>query len=79
MVSGSDVFGPSGKQVGRIKRNKVFGPNGRYVGTIAGGRLVYRSTDGSSIGSPFARSSRSGAARANRGGSAVWGDEPDIE
>ena len=64
--------------VGRIRGSKVFGTDGRYVGTIVGDRLVYRSTDSAAIGSPFAAANRAGTARANRAGSAIWGDEPDI-
>jgi hypothetical protein len=77
-VSGKSMFGPDGQEVGRISGSKVFGPNGRYVGTIVGDRLVYRSTDSASIGSSFASSRRAGSARANRAGSAIWGDEPNI-
>jgi hypothetical protein len=77
-VSGETVYSRSGQPVGRIKGSKVFGTDGRYVGTIVGERLVYRSTDSASIGSPFAAAHRAGSARANRAGSAIWGDEPDI-
>lgn len=69
-VSGNTVFSRSGIVVGRIKNGKVFGTDGRYVGTIDNDRLVYRSTDSASVGSPFAS--------ANRAGSGIWGDEPDI-
>lgn len=78
LVSGSGVFGPSGTEVGRTRGNKVFGSDGRYVGTIADDRLVYHATDSASIGSAFAPSVRAGTARANRAGSATWGDEPEI-
>lgn len=77
-VSGDIVYSRSGKVVGRIRGERVFGPNGLYVGTIVGDRLVYRSTDGAQIGSPFAASNHAGSARANHAGSAIWGDEPDI-
>ena len=77
-VSGDKVYSRSGKIVGRIKGEKVFGPDGRYVGTIASGRLVYRSTDSTAISSPFSAANRAGTARANRAGSAIWGEEPDI-
>lgn len=77
-VSGETVYSRSGWPVGRIKGNKVFGTDGRYVGTIAGDRLVYRSTDSASISSPFVTASRVGSAKANRAGSAIWGDEPEI-
>lgn len=77
-VSGSTVYSRSGKVVGRIKGEKVFGANGRYVGSIVGDRLVYRSTQSAVISTPFASANRVGSARAQRVGSAIWGDEPDI-
>jgi len=77
-VSGSTVYSRSGHPVGRIRGSKVFGTDGRYVGTIVGDRLVYRSTDSACIGSPFSTANRAGSARANRAGSAIWGDEPNI-
>jgi hypothetical protein len=77
-VSGETVYSRSGQPVGRIRGSKVFGTDGRYVGTIVGDRLVYRSTDSAAIGSPFAAANRAGTARANRAGSAIWGDEPNI-
>jgi len=78
-VSGTSVFSPDGREIGRIRGSKVFGPDGRYVGTIAGDRLVYRSTDSASVASSFAPSHRAGSSRAIRVGSAIWGDEPDID
>jgi hypothetical protein len=77
-VSGETNYSRSGQPVGRIRGSKVFGTDGRYVGTIVGDRLVYRSTDSASIGSPFTAAHRAGSARANRAGSAILGDEPDI-
>lgn len=77
-VSGDTVYSRSGTVVGRISGSKVFGTDGRYVGTIDGDRLVYRSTDSTSISSPFASASRAGSASASAAGSAIWGDEPDI-
>lgn len=77
-VRSDKVFDQSGTQIGRIKGSKVFGPDGRYVGTIVSDRLVYRSTDSASISSPFAPSVGSPSAKARRAGSAVWGDEPQI-
>jgi hypothetical protein len=77
-VRGDKVFSQHGNQIGRIKGSKVFGPDGSYVGTIVSDRLVYRSTDGASIVSPFVPSVGSPTARASRAGSAVWGDEPRI-
>ena len=77
-VSGETVYSRSGTVIGRIRGKKVYGTDGRYVGTITGDRLVYRSTDSASISSPFSAPNRVGSARANRVGSAVWGDEPEI-
>ena len=76
---GDYIYSGSGKVVGRVdSRGRVFRPNGRYVGTIAGDRLVFRSTDSPAIGTPFSVSDRAGSASASEAGSAVWGDEPDI-
>lgn len=77
-VSGETVYSRSGQPVGRIKGNKVYGTNGQYVGTITDDRLVYRSTDSAAISSPFSVANRAGCGMANRGGSGVWGDEPNI-
>jgi hypothetical protein len=77
-VSGQTVYSRSGAVIGRIKGGKVYGTNGRYVGTITSDRLVYRSTESGSVSSPFSAANRAGLARANRAGSAVWGDEPEI-
>ncbi len=77
-VSGETVYSRSGTVIGRIRGKKVYGTDGRYVGTITGDRLVYRSNDSASVSSPFSAANRAGSARANRVGSAVWGDEPEI-
>lgn len=77
-VSDDIVYSRSGQVVGRIKNEKVYGTDGRYVGTIVGDRLVYRSTDSAGISSPFSAATRAGSAKANRAGSAIWGDEPNI-
>ncbi|CCY51126.1 MULTISPECIES: 4-fold beta flower protein [Bacteroides] len=77
-VSGNIVYSKSGKVVGRIQGEKVFGTNGRYVGTIVNDRLVYRSTQSATISSSFTSANRAGTARANRVGTAIWGEEPDI-
>jgi hypothetical protein len=77
-VSGDKIYSRSGRVAGKIKGRKLFGPDGRYVGTIVGDRVVYRSTDSASIGSPFSAASRAGSASANRAGSALWGEEPPI-
>jgi hypothetical protein len=77
-VSGNTVYSRTGRLVGRIKGDKVYGADGRYVGTIIGDRLVYRSTQSAGISSPFSSANRAGTARAQRAGSAIWGNEPDI-
>lgn len=77
-LSGDKIYSASGVPVGRIKGSKAFGPDGRYVGTITGDRLVYRSTDSASIGSPFSVAHRAGSGLANRAASGVWGEEPNI-
>jgi len=77
-VSGDKVYSRSGIIVGRIKGEKVYGPDGRYVGTVVGDRLVYRSTQSATVSSPFSAASRGGSGRADRAGSGIWGDEPDI-
>ena len=64
--------------IGRIQGEKVFGTNGRYVGTIVNDRLVYRSTQSATISSSFTSANRAGTARANRVGTAIWGEAPDI-
>ena len=76
--SGATVYSRSGKLVGRINNEKVYGPNGRYVGTIIGDRLVYRSTDSTSVSSSFVTTNHVGTASANHAGSAIWGEEPNI-
>lgn len=77
-VSGDTVYSKSGKVVGRIYGDKVHGTNGRYVGSIVNDRLVYRSTQSSTVRSSFSASNRGGIGKGNRGGSGIWGDEPNI-
>ena len=77
-VSGDKVFGPNGKQVGRIRGRRVHGPDGRYVGTIVGDRLIHRSTDSAAVSSSFAPAARSSTAAAHRAPRAAWGEEPPI-
>ncbi len=77
-VSGDKVHSSSGKMAGKIKGQKVYGTNGSYVGTIVGDRLVHRSTDSATITAPFASANRGGCAKANKGGAAIWGHEPNI-
>jgi hypothetical protein len=77
-VSSDKVYSASGTIVGRIRGEKVYGPDGQYVGTVVGDRLVYRSSQSGSVSSPFAAAARGGSGKANRGGSGIWGDEPEI-
>jgi len=77
-VSGDKVYSRSGTIVGRIRQDRVYGTDRRYVGTIVGERLVYRSTHCADASSSFSVANRAGSARANRVGSAIWGDEPNI-
>ncbi len=77
--SGCYVFSSSGIVIGQRRGDKVFGPDGRYVGTITEDRLVYRSADSASIGSPFSTANCSGYAAAHAARSAtLLGDEPRI-
>jgi len=77
IVDGDDIFDRSGRHVARRRGDRVYGPDGRYEGTILGDRVVYRSTHSARIGPSFApRASKPGTARADRVGSAMWGDEP---
>ena len=77
-VSGDDLFSGSGEHVARLTGEKAYGPDGRYVGTLVGDRLVYRSTDSATIGSPFARRRLAGSGSAPAAPSALWGEEPPI-
>ncbi len=77
-VYGNIVFSKTGKVVGKIKGDKVYGTDGRYVGTIVNDRLVYHSTQSATISSSFTAANRIGIAKANRAGSAIWGEEPNI-
>lgn len=74
--SGDSLYARSGRFLGRIRNGKVYDPAGRYAGTIVGDRVVYRGTDSATVGSPSTSAGRAGSARANRAGSAIWGDEP---
>jgi hypothetical protein len=76
--SGDDLFSRSGTHVAKLKGKKAYGPDGQYVGTLVGNRLVYRSTDSATIGSPFAQRAHAGTANASAVGAAVLGDEPPI-
>ena len=78
-VRGNKIYGSSGRQVATIRGRKAFGPDGSYVGTVVGNRLIYRSTDSASVGSPFAPQVRAPSARANAATSAQWGEEPVLD
>lgn len=75
---GDDLFGASGAHVGRIRGEKVFDSAGRYAGTVVGDRVIYRSSHSASAGSSFVPRAGVGFGRANRAGSAAWGDEPPL-
>lgn len=75
-VSGDSLYSRSGTYLGSISNGKVYDPSGRYAGTVDGDRVVYRSSDSTSVGSSTISGSRAGVASANVVGSAVWGDEP---
>jgi len=75
-VRGDRVFGPTGRQVGRVYGEKVFAPSGRYVGTVVNDRLVYRSTDSAAGRGAYAPSTATPSAAAPHVPSAVWGEEP---
>jgi hypothetical protein len=77
-ISGGIIYSRFGTPVGRISGDRVYGPDGRYVGTITSGRLIYRSTDSASEGSPFSVADRAGSGSASAARSALRGDEPDI-
>ncbi len=77
-VGGSQVFGPTGQEVGQISGDKVFGPDGRYVGSIVGDRLIYRSTESAVVGSAHASSVSASTATAPAAAVADWGEEPEI-
>lgn len=72
------VYSGRGLVIGRINRERVYDPHGRYVGTIVGARLVCRTEDGYSIGSPFSAPHRTGSGKGNFPGSVITGREPRI-
>lgn len=76
--SGNNLYSRSGRHVARLRGKKAYAPDGRYVGTLVGDRLVYRSMDSASVGSPFVESMRVGTSHMNRLGSAIMGEEPPI-
>ena len=50
--SGDNLYSRSGRYLGRVRNGKVYDPDGKYAGTIVGDRVVDRSADGATIGSP---------------------------
>lgn len=74
--TGDRIYSRSGVYLGQIRNGKVYDPSGSYAGTIVGDRVVYRGTDSATLANPSVAAGRAGTARANRAGSAIWGDEP---
>lgn len=74
--SGDKLYSRSGRYLGQIRNGKVYNPRGRYAGTLIGDRVVYRSTDSATIGSPSTSANHAGSAAARAVGAAIWGDEP---
>lgn len=64
--------------VGPIEGGNRFDALGQYVGTIAGDRLVCRSTKNAALRSLLTAAIRAGSARAQRAFSAIWDYEPDM-
>jgi hypothetical protein len=58
--SGDDLYSRSGRYLGRVRNGKVYDQSGKYAGTIVGDRVVYRGTDGATIGSPSISANRVG-------------------
>ena len=75
--SGSDTVCAVGT-TSKLKGKKAHGRDGRYVGTLVGNRLVHRSTDSATNGSPFAQRAHAGTAIVAAAGAAFLGDEPPI-
>jgi hypothetical protein len=79
-VHGDRVYDPAGRNFGYLRADKLFGLDGRYRGTVIGDRLVYRASQSAGVSSPRAASAgRGGSSRARRSGSAISGEEPNIE
>lgn len=78
-VSGDKLFARSGTYLGRIRNGKVYDPNGRYAGTVSGNRVVYRSMDSATVGSPSVSSPRIPIAVIDALPSAMLGDEPPFQ
>jgi hypothetical protein len=76
MVYGDDIFDRSGRQVGRRRGGKVYGPDGKYAGTIESDRVLYRSVDSATLGSPFAPQRLGASGLANAARSGLSGEEP---
>lgn len=78
-VRGDRVYNNSGEHFGYVRGDRVYATDGAYRGTIVGDRLIYRSTQAASRGGSRGRSAGiGGSARANRPGTAAWGDEPNV-
>jgi hypothetical protein len=72
------VFNPSGQNFGFIQGDRVYGLDGSDRGTIVGDRLVYHSTESATMSGPRLGSLGMGSVSAHAIGSAIWGDEPNI-
>ena len=77
-VRGDAVYSRSGVYLGRISNGKVYDPSGKYAGTIAGDRVVYRTTDSATISTPSSSINTIGSATINTVGAAILGDEPNF-
>jgi hypothetical protein len=79
-MRGDRVYNDSGDNFGYIRGDRVYGLDGRYRGTIVNDRVVYRSTQSATTsGSRAGTAGIGGSATARRVGSAMWGDEPNIQ
>ena len=78
-LRGDRIYNPSGENFGYVRADRVFGLNGRYRGTIISDRVVYRPNGSATVSAERGASARiAGSARAPRGSSPLWGEEPNI-
>ena len=76
---GDRVYNDRGDHFGYIRGDRVYGLDGRYRGTIVNDRVVYRSTQSANVSGSRGRTAGiGGSGAARRAGSALWGDEPNI-
>jgi hypothetical protein len=76
--SGDNLFSSSGAHVAKLNGSKAYDSDGKYVGTLVNQRLIYRSMDSTSRGSPFAKTSQAGFANAKGVSVSAMGEEPPI-